>query len=293
MTTLIIGCGYLGQRLAARLSRSGEPVYGTVRSKARATEIAPHGINPIVADVLDPASLRDLPTAERVFYCVGFDRSAGASKRAVYVNGLVNVLERLPSAVTRFVYASSTGVYGQTDGEWVDEDTPPHPRTESDKVCLEAEQRLRNWTEKRHGAAQSVILRFAGLYGPGRVVRRALIERGESIPGDPSKLFNLIHIEDTATVAMAALSVPAPDPLYLVSDDRPVTRLEYYSLLAALLNAPAPTFVPPLAGGPDEARDTTSKRVANHRMKSQLAVALAYPDITTGLPATLSPVGRP
>ena len=146
----------------------------------------------------------------------------------------------LPHRVTRFVYASSTGVFGQTEGEWVDEDTPPHPRTESGKICLEAEERLRDWTEKRDRAAQSVILRFAGLYGPGRVVRRALVERGEPIPGDPSKLFNLIHVEDAARVAVAALSVASPDPIYLVSDDRPVTRLEYYSLLATLLNAPSP-----------------------------------------------------
>ena len=83
-----------------------------------------------------------------------------------------------------------------------------------------------------------MILRFAGLYGPGRIVRRALIERGEPIPGDPSKLFNLIQIEDAARVAAAALAAASPDGLYLVSDDRPVTRGEYYSLLATLLNAP-------------------------------------------------------
>jgi nucleoside-diphosphate-sugar epimerase len=287
VTTLIIGCGYLGQRLGAQLSLSGEDVHGTVRSKARAAQLAAQGIEPLIADVLDPASLRDLPTADRVFYCVGFDRSAGASMRAVYVDGVVNVLESLPSPLTRFVYASSTGVFGQTEGEWVDEDTPPHPRTESGRVCLEAEERVRDWTEKRHGAAQSVILRFAGLYGPGRVVRRALVERGEPIPGDPSKLFNLIQIEDAARVAIAALSVRAPDPIYLVSDDRPVTRLEYYSLLAKLLNAPAPTFAPPQENSPDEGRDASSKRVANHRMKTGLALTLAYPNITTGLPAAL------
>jgi nucleoside-diphosphate-sugar epimerase len=287
VTTLIIGCGYLGERLGTRLGRAGEPVYGTVRSQARAAGIAAQGVQPLIADVLDPASLRGLPTADRLFYCVGFDRSVGASMRAVYVDGLVNLLESLPTAVTRLVYASSTGVYGQTDGEWIDEETPPHPRTESGKVCLEAEERLRAWTEARQGAIDSVILRFAGLYGPGRVVRRALVERGEPIPGDPSKLFNLIQIEDAARVAVAALSARAPDPLYLVSDDRPVTRLEYYSLLATLLNAPAPTFAPPQPGGPEESRDSTSKRVANHRIKTLLGAALTYPDITTGLPAAI------
>jgi nucleoside-diphosphate-sugar epimerase len=207
--------------------------------------------------------------------------------RAVYVDGLLNVLDHLPRPVTRLVYASSTGVYGQSEGEWVDERTTPSPRTESGRICLEAEQRLHDWTDNRGGTITAVTLRFAGLYGPGRVVRRALVERGEPIPGDPAKMFNLIHIDDAAAAGLKALSAAAPEPAYLVSDDRPVTRLEYYSLLATLLNAQPPTFAPSGAGKLDDGRDATSKRVANHRMKAGLGVTLIYPDITTGLPASI------
>jgi nucleoside-diphosphate-sugar epimerase len=288
VTALLIGCGYLGQRVGVLKSRGGEQVFGTVRSEARAAEIAAQGIEPVIADVLDRNSLRELPAAERVFYCVGFDRSAGASMRAVYVDGLLNVLDSLGHQVTRLVYASSTGVYGQTDGEWVDEATPPLPRTDSGKICLEAEEHLREWARSRDRTTSVVVLRFAGLYGPGRVVRRTLVERGDPIPGDPSKLLNLIHIEDAAAAAVAALSVSSPDPIYLVSDDRPVTRREYYSSVATLLGAPAPRFVSPEAGSLDDGRDATSKRVANHRMKARLGVELAYPDISTGLRAALS-----
>ena len=106
-------------------------------------EIASRGIEPVVADVLKPDSMRGLPAAERIFYCVGFDRSAGMPMRTVYVDGLQNVLDALPRTVARFVYASSTGVYGQVDGEWVDEDSPTCPHHESGKVCLEAEERIR------------------------------------------------------------------------------------------------------------------------------------------------------
>ena len=91
----------------------------------------------------------------------------------------------LPPSVTRLVYASSTGVYGQTDGEWVDEESPTCPRHESGKVCLEAEERIRAWASAR-ASTSAVVLRFAGLYGPGRVVRRSMLERGEPIPGDPT-----------------------------------------------------------------------------------------------------------
>jgi uncharacterized protein YbjT (DUF2867 family) len=83
VSTLIIGCGYLGQRLGTRLVRDGERVYGTIRSPGRAEEIARIGIEPVIADVLRPESLIALPAAERVFYAVGFDRASGAAMREV------------------------------------------------------------------------------------------------------------------------------------------------------------------------------------------------------------------
>ncbi len=283
MSTLIVGCGYLGERLGARLVREGGHVYGTVRSAGRATEIARSGIEPVIADVLRPDSLRALPAAEKVFYAVGFDRSAGAAMRDVYVDGLQNVLDRLPISVRRFVYASSTGVYGQAGGEWVDEESPTHPEHESGRVVLEAEGRILAWAESR--GASAVILRFAGLYGPGRIVRRAMLERGEPIPGDPEKFLNLVHIDDAAAAAVLGLDVDAIAPIYLVADDRPVTRREYYSVAAEVIGAPEPRFEPPRPGSPEAARDATSKRITNLRMKADLGLVLRYPDITTGLAA--------
>jgi nucleoside-diphosphate-sugar epimerase len=288
VTTLIIGCGYLGRRTGAILRQAGERVLGTVRSAARAAEIAGLGIEPVIADVLERSSMRVWPAVDRLLYCVGFDRAAGFSMRTVYVDGLQNVLDELPRSVTRFVYASSTGVYGQTNGEWVDEESPACPRHESGMVCLAAEERVRAWAGTREGSVSAIILRFAGLYGPDRVVRSAMLERGQAIPGDPDKFLNLIHVDDAARAAAAALSRELCDPMVTVADDRPVTRREYYSRTAALLGAPEPRFEPPAPGSLDAARDATSKRVQNRRMKAQLLTSLTYPDITTGLPAALS-----
>lgn len=291
MTTLIIGCGYLGQRLGIRLAAWAEGrVFGTVRSQTRADELAGLGIEPIVADVLRPESFNALPSVERVYYAVGFDRSAGASMRDVYVEGLQHVLDRLPRSVRRLVYAGSTGVFGQSGGEWVDEDSPTEPSHESGRVVLEAERCIQAWSSARNASA--VVLRFAGLYGPGRVVRRALLERGELIPGDPEKFLNLVHVDDAAAASAAALDANAPRPVYLVADDRPVTRREYYTTAAHLLGAPAPCFEPPRPGSPEAARDATSKRITNRRMKSDLGVVLRYPDITTGLADALGPGDR-
>jgi nucleoside-diphosphate-sugar epimerase len=287
MTTLIIGCGYLGERLGAQLVQQGGRIFGTVRSPARADHIAALGIEPVIADVVVPESLDHLPKAELVFYCVGFDRAAGFSMRSVYVDGLRNVLDQLPTSVARFVYASSTGVYGQTAGEWVDETSPTDPQHDSGRVCLEAEQLVWNWARTHDRSGTAIVLRFAGLYGPGRMVRRSTLERGQAIAGDPAKFLNLIHIDDAVQAASIAMKASRPDPIFIVSDDRPVTRDEYYTRMATLLGAPAPRFATPPAGSPEAARDTTNKRLSNRRIKSGLGLNLVYPDITTGLPAAL------
>ena len=243
------------------------------------------GIEPVIVDVLRPESLRDLHRADRVFYAVGFDRAAGAAMRAVYVDGLQNILEYLPPSVGRIVYASSTGVYGQSGGEWVDEESPTCPLHESGKVCLEAEGRLRAWSQTR--SISAVVLRLAGLYGPARIVRRTILELGELIPGDPDKFLNMVHIDDAARVSAAVLDADEPESIYVVGDDRPITRREYYSVAARALEAPEPRFASPPPGSPEEARDATNKRVANDRMKRGLGITLHYPDITTGLPEAL------
>lgn len=282
--TLIFGCGYLGRRVATRLVGRGEAVFGTTRSAGRADELARLGIRPVVADVLDPASLGDLPAVDRVLYCVGFDRQAGRSIGEVYVEGLRNALDRLEGKAEAFVYASSTGVYGGDDGDWVDESSPPDPRTESGRACLDAERLIRG------RIATATVLRFAGLYGPDRVMRRDSLLRGEPVVGDPAKFLNLVQIDDAASAALAALDRPEAGDLFLVADDRPVPRSEFYGLVARTLGAPEPRFQAPGPGTPEAKREGSNKRVSNRRMREVLGVALAYPDITTGVPASLTRV---
>lgn len=279
MTTLIVGCGYLGRRVAARLIAGGLPVFGTTRSAKNAEALQTLGVTPIVVDVTDPASLQGLPEVDRALYCVGFDRKAGFPLREVHIDGLSHVLKALSGRFDRFVYTSSTSVYGQNDGGWVDEDSPTVPATESGRVCLEAEQMV-----LRHGGT---VIRYSGLYGPGRLIRRETLQRGEPIPADPSRFLNLIQIEDAATAAILALDRGEPGRVYLATDDRPVLRESYYGLAARLLGAPDPRFEPSEPGSPG-ARDESHKRASNRRIKAELGLVLAYPDITTGLPESLS-----
>lgn len=283
MSTLIVGCGFLGRRVGVRLVRLGEPTFGTTRAAERASVLAEAGIKPVILDVSDPTSLGDLPRTRRVLYCVGFDRRSGLSLREVYVDGLGRVLDALDDRVERFVHVSSTGVYGQDDGDWVDESSPAEPATESGRVLLDAE----GLAFDRFGD-RAVVLRMAGLYGPGRIVRRASIERGGPIAGDPDRFLNLIHVEDAAAACVAALEHPRPSALYLVADDKPVARRAYYERVAGVLGAPAPRFIPPTPDSPEAARDRSNKQVSNVRAKEELGWSPRYRDSVAGLAAALA-----
>lgn len=277
---LIIGCGYLGKRIAARWRAQNHRVFATTRSAARASELISRGIEPIICDVLDPTSVR-LPQVESIVHCIGLDASAGVSMRSLYVDGLANVLAAVPRTVARFVYVSSTSVYGQIDGEEVDENAITEPQEGSGKVVLEAEQLLRKMLPS------SIILRFAGIYGPDRLMRGQEIKAGEPIMGDADKWLNLIHVEDGAAAVVAADDRAAAGSLYNVSDNSPVRRRDFYTKLADVLGAPQPQFLTPPAGAKVSPRERGQRRIVSHRMMHDLGVSLRYPNYEAGLPACI------
>jgi nucleoside-diphosphate-sugar epimerase len=234
---------------------------------------------PIVADVVRPQTLVELPAADTVLYAVGYDRAAGESIRQVYVDGLANVLAALPPQTGRFVYISSTGVYGQTGGQLVDETSECRPVREGGRACLEAERRL----SAHPLSARAVVLRLAGLYGPGRIPSRQQLMAGQPLAVPADSCLNLIHVDDAVSVVLAA-ERRAPLPrLYVVSDGQPVERRNYYEELARLLGAPAPRFVAAPPGSEALARSATDKQIDNARMRGELAVELAYPSYRQGL----------
>ena len=285
MSTLIVGCGYLGRRVGQRLALRQETVHGTTRRETTGPELAKLGIAPVLADVLDPDSLSRIPDCDRVLYCVGFDRSTGIPMRTVYVEGLRNVIQALADKPRRIVYASATSVYGRNDGGWVDEESPTEPVTDSGRVCLDAENIGRSLAAEY--GLELVILRYSGLYGAGRIMRRAGIERGEPIAGDPEKWLNLIHIDDATSAAITAFDRGVPGRVYLASDDRPVKRLEFYKEVARGIDAPIPRFITPEPGSPEARREEANKRVSNRRITSELGLSLTYPTIFEGLPAVI------
>jgi len=275
---LVIGCGYLGRCVAALWQQKGDRVFATTRHPRRADEWCSLGWQPVVCEVLDPATLRELPPARTVVYCVGLDRNAGRSMGEVYVQGLSNVLDvwqARPEAERpgRLLYVSSTSVYGQTDGEEVAECSPTQPREDSGSIVLEAEQLLRQrWPT-------AVILRFAGIYGPGRLFGAQALRAGKPLVGEPDGFLNLVHRHDGAAAVLAAEERAQPGATYLISDDRPVRRREFYGWMAELLGTPPPRFQTP--GSLPQA----NRRMNNRRAKKELGWRLRYPSFEEGLRA--------
>ena len=287
---LVIGCGYLGRRVAARWRR---PAIASSPPRARAdtpTSFNDPGWNPSFATYWTSVACAALPDAADVAYCVGLDRTAGVDMRTVYVDGLANVLTALagrrnPTAgVGRFVYVSSTGVYAQSDGEEVDETAATAPAAESGRVVLDAERLL------HRRRPDAIILRFAGIYGPGRLIREKTVRAGEPLSGDPDQWLNLIHVEDGAAAVVAALERGRPGGVYNVCDDRPVRRRDFYTRMAEVLGAPPPRFAPSAEGAD---ADRVNRRIVNRRMREELAVALRYPSYEEGLEASANNPSEP
>lgn len=284
---LVVGCGYLGTRVARAWLAAGDRVLGVTRRPARAAELAAAGIEPVVADVAaDAPWWTALPPLATVFWAVGFDRAGGGTHRDVHVNGLRRLLDGLATsahagspAPPRIILSSSTGVWGDEAGGVVDESTPPRPARDAGRALVEAEEVLRS-----HPLGPGVALRFAGLYGPHRLPRLDDLRAGRPLAADPESWLNLVHVDDAARVVLLVAGAAAPAPLYIVSDGHPVRRRDWYGRLATLGGAPPPTWDPtaPRDRGAD-------KRVDPARIVRDLGFTPAHPDALAALADLVGP----
>lgn len=235
MRNVIVGCGFVGKRLARILVERGEEAVAVTR-----TGVSLGGVESVERDVTD-ADL-NLPDADRVFYLVSAGGRDADAYRAAYVEGLRNTLAATEAPV---VYSSSTGVYETDDGSWVDEETEVEPTEERTRVLLRAEELARE---------RGTAVRFGGLYGEGRVgVGRYL--------GDTtvkSGYLNLIRGEDAATALLAAHE--GDDDLYVAVDNEPVHRHELARWMSERVGRPHGELV-------DETR-SPNKRCSNERLRS-------------------------
>lgn len=271
---LMAGCGDLGRRVAKRLRDRGDEVCALRRHPpAQATD----GIHWLQGDLTRPSTLHALPGGIRqLVYLPTPDARDEAAYRAVFVDGLRHLFDAMDcSALARVVFVSSSAVYGDHGGDWVDEDTPPAPAGFNGAVLLEAER----WLAARLPGA--VTLRLAGLYGPGRLQVIERLRAGRlRVPRAQPHWANRIHIDDAAAAVAHLLAVPAPAPLYLGVDDTPLPLDTLYDHLAALVGAPPPGEGAPPAG-------VGSKRLNNARLRAS-GFRMQWPDARAGYEALLA-----
>ncbi len=272
-TTLILGCGDIGMALGKRLQEAGQRVIGA-RRNLKALEGS--GLEAVAADFADAASLTTLPDADILVYVVSADRFEEAAYRTAYPEGLQAVLaefagrERAPRHV---FFVSSTSVYAQQAGEAVDETSPTEPTGFSGQLMREAEDVL-----LAHELPGTVV-RFSGIYGPGRDRLIRQVSEGRIAPASPAMHTNRIHRDDCAGVLAhligRVLDGQGVEDLYLASDCEPAPLHEVMSWLARQLRVEASeTIQSPL-------RRRASKRCDNARLLAS-GYVFRYPSYREG-----------
>lgn len=287
MRTLIVGCGYIGLPLGAELVRLGHDVVGLGRNIESRPEVRDAGIRPINADITDLESLRTIDGPfDWVVNCVSSSHGGPDDYRNVYLQGTRHLIDWLTDTPPRkFLYTSSTGVYGQDDGSVVHEDHQTLPSTESGKILVETEQMLIEAARSHH--FPSIILRVAGIYGPDRTYQlRRFLEGRSRIEGKGLRHLNMIHRDDVIGAIIAALEDGHPGEVYNAVDDEPVGQIDFLRWLSETLGRD----LPPVAA-PEELtnkkRGVTDKKVSNRRLKPELGYQLKFPTFRQGYGAEI------
>lgn len=271
---LIVGCGYVGQVVARLLQADGWEVAGVTKSAESADHHAASGFRVFACDISDRVtvkkSLGEFEAIDAVVDCVSSGHGGAAEYRRHYFDGALNLLEILRPR--KFLFTSSTSVYGQTDGSWVTEESPAEPATETARILRETEEAVL----QRGG----IVARLAGIYGPGRsVLLRKFLDGAAIIEGDGGRWINQIHRDDAAAAACFLLNSDAAPGIWNIADDAPLTQIECLRLLAAHFNKPLPPAGPI---EPGRKRGVTNKRVSNAKLRA-LGWRCVYPSFQDAL----------
>jgi nucleoside-diphosphate-sugar epimerase len=277
----IFGLGYSGLEIARLAMAAGWSVAGTVTGPDTAARLAAAGIEAHPFDGTAPLAARALAGADHVLCTIAPGATGDPALRssAGQLRG------------SRWLgYLSTTGVYGDHGGGWVDETTPPRPDQPRSVSRLAAEAA---WQ-----AMGATIFRLPGIYGPGRsAIDR--VKAGTALRIDkPGQLFSRIHVEDVAAAALAAMTRPSSGTIYNVADDLPASNSEVIAYACALLGVPAPPIIPwdqavPTMSAMARSFYAGNRRVRNDRLKRELGVTLRYPTYREGLRAIAALAGTP
>jgi nucleoside-diphosphate-sugar epimerase len=277
------GLGYSALALARRLIASGWVVTGTCRSAEKAAALREAGFSATLFNREQPVDAMALDGVTHLLVSVPPD-AAGDPVLARHGNDIA----ALPG-LSWLGYLSTTGVYGDRGGGWVDESAQLLPSGERGRRRVAAEQ---GWLSLWQDQGVPVhIFRLAGMYGPGRSVFDALRAGTAKRIGKPGQVFSRIHVEDLATVLVASMEKARPGAVYNLCDDDPASPEAIVAYGAKLLGMDPPPLVPLEAAGLSPMAHSfydDNKRVSNRLIKTELGVSLRYPDFRAGLAAILA-----
>ncbi len=286
-TLLSFGHGYSAQALGQLLTPDRWRIIGTTRTADKASRLKAQGVEPVVwpgsdlSGALDAAthilvSAAPTETGDPVLEALG-DRIAARAPNLTWVG-----------------YLSTTGVYGDHRGGWVDETTPLTPSTRRGRLRVAAETAWRQLADR--AGLPLHIFRLAGIYGPGRGPFAKVRDGTARRIIKPGQVFSRIHVDDIAQVLAASIARPDPGAIYNLCDDDPAPPQDVIAYAAELLGLPLPPEIAfdeadlsPMA----RSFYAESKRVRNDRIKDDLGVRLLYPSYRDGLPALLAAEGPP
>jgi nucleoside-diphosphate-sugar epimerase len=284
---LIVGYGDIGQRVARLAISAGFDVAAASRSIELKANDRDAGVELFTANLDRLGTLAELPTRQAMVLYLAPPPPHGETDPRVELFCKSIYKTELPAKV---VYLSTSGVYGDCDGELVDETRPPNPETDRAKRRLAAEQAFRTWGMS-HGVP-IVTLRVAGIYGPGRLPIDRLEKGGPVLRKEQSPYSNRIHADDLARVCLAAVQKGTDGAIYNVCDGEESTMTDYFITIANFFGLPTPPQISMAEAQTQLSAEMLSyllesRRLDNTRMGERLGVDLLYPELKIGLQAIL------
>lgn len=282
---LIVGCGDIGRRAAALASAQGIRTVAAARFSATATPLQLPGVTALPADLDEPSTLESLPTSGAAVLYLAPPPEAGPQDSRVHRFCVAMGTEGLPE---RVVYVSTSAVYGDCASDLVDETRPPAPQSDRGRRRLDAETTFRLWGRQQGVAV--IILRVAGIYGPGRLPLENLQKGMPVLRPDQAPPSNRIHAEDLARICLAAVQNAEDGDIFNVCDGQSSSMSDYFIGITEVLGLQRPpevdreeakkVFSPMLLSYLSE-----SRRLDNRHLINKLGIRLRYPDLRSGLEA--------
>jgi len=285
---VIIGCGDIGTQVAKTYLKNKQKIQAIIQSKTSHSKLFKLGIDAFMTDLSQPFN-NPLNSENCQLYLFAPPPSQGTTD--THTKHLIQALDSSGKLPQRIVYISTTGVYGDCQGRWINEEEPVKPQADRAKRRLDAEQQLLSWSKQT--GVDIIILRVAGIYGPNKLPLERLRQKQPVIRASESPITNRIHSTDLVNIAITAMERGKAGEIYNVCDSAPGTMADYFKQIAIKANLPIPAEIS-LSEGNDKLSAgmmsymRESRRLSNKKMLHELDITLLYPTLEKGLNSCFS-----